>query len=73
MCELGAEGKKVLRRFRLDRPNLTRLFSGRPTCRVLIESSTESEWVARHLESLGHEVMVTDPNYAAMYGSATAG
>jgi len=67
-CELGAEGKKVRRRFRLDRPNLTRLFSGRPACRVLIESSTESEWVARHLEGLGHEVVVSDPNYAAMYG-----
>ncbi len=68
LCELGSEGKKVLRRFRLDRANLTRLFSGRAACRVLIESSTESEWVARHLESLGHEVVVADPNYAAMYG-----
>jgi transposase len=68
LCELGPEGKKVLRRFRLDRPNLTRLFSGRLACRILIESSTESEWVARHFESLGHEVVVADPNYAAMYG-----
>jgi len=34
----------------------------------LIESSTESEWVAKHLEQLGHEVVVADPNYAAMYG-----
>jgi transposase len=68
MCELGTDGRKVQRGFRLDRPNLTRLFSGRPACRVLIESCTESEWVARHLESFGHEVVVTDPNYAAMYG-----
>jgi hypothetical protein len=30
LCELDAEGKKVFRRFRLDRPNLIRLFSGRP-------------------------------------------
>jgi transposase len=37
--------------------------------RILIESSTESEWVAQHLESLGHDVIVADPNYAAMYGS----
>ena len=29
----------------------------------------ESEWVARHLESLGHEVMVADPNYAPMYAN----
>ncbi len=35
--------------------------------RILIEASTESEWVARHLESLGHEVIVANPNYGAMY------
>ncbi len=29
----------------------------------------ESEWVARHLESLGHEVIVADPNFAPMYAS----
>jgi transposase len=27
--------------------------------------------VARHLEGLGHEVVVADPNYAAMYGTLT--
>jgi transposase len=68
MCELGTDGRKVVRGFRLDRPNLTRLFSGRSECRVLIESCTDSEWVARHLESLGNEAVVADPNYAAMYG-----
>lgn len=36
--------------------------------RILLESSTESEWVAQYLEALGHEVVVADPNYAAMYG-----
>jgi transposase len=30
---------------------------------------TESEWVARCLEELGHEVIVADPNYAAMYAT----
>ena len=68
LCQLGPEGKKVLIRFRLDRPNLDGFFRGRARCRVLIESSTESEWVAEHLEGLGHEVVVADPNYAAMYG-----
>jgi len=68
LCELGPEGTKVRRRFRLDRPMLDRLFKDRARCRVLIESSTEAEWVASHLESLGHEVVVADPNYAAMYG-----
>jgi transposase len=68
MCELGQDGRKVVRRFRLSRPNLDRFFKGRAACRVLVEASTESEWVARHIEALGHEVVVADPNYAAMYG-----
>ena len=68
LCELGPAGTKVLRRFRLDRPSLDRIFKDRPRCRVLIESSNESEWVAQHIEGLGHEVVVADPNYAAMYG-----
>src|SRR5207249_2950900 len=37
--------------------------------RILVEASTESEWVACHLESLGHEVVVADPNYAPMYAT----
>jgi transposase len=41
----------------------------RPKARVLIEASTESEWVARCLEELGHEVIVADPNFAAMYAT----
>ena len=34
----------------------------------MIEASTESEWVAQHLEALGHEVVVADPNFGLMYG-----
>ena len=41
----------------------------RPRAGILLEASTESEWVARHLESLGHEVMVADPNYAPLYAN----
>ena len=36
---------------------------------MLLEASTESEWVARHLEALGHTVIVADPNYAPMYAT----
>ena len=68
MCQLNEGGKKSFRRFALNRVNLDCFFGGRPQCRVLIESSTEAEWVARHLEGLGHEVVVADPNYAPMYG-----
>jgi transposase len=46
-----------------------RIFAGRARMRIPIESSTESEWVAQRLEGLGHEAVVVDPTYAAMYGS----
>jgi transposase len=36
---------------------------------VLLEASTESEWVARHLEALGHAVIVADPGFAPMYAA----
>jgi transposase len=35
--------------------------------RILVEASTESEWVAQRLETLGHEMVVADPNFTAMY------
>jgi transposase len=36
--------------------------------RILLESGTESAWVAEALEAAGHEVIVADPNFAPMYG-----
>jgi transposase len=57
------------RRVDTTRADFDRVFAGRPRLRILLESSTESEWVAQHLEALGHEVIVADPNYAPMYGS----
>ncbi|MCI0673164.1 MAG: IS110 family transposase, partial [Myxococcaceae bacterium] len=45
------------------------VFKERQRCRILIEASTESEWVARCLEEMGHEVVVADPNFAPMYAS----
>jgi transposase len=62
---------------RLDRridtraAEFVRVFGERPSMRILIESSTESEWVAQCLEGLGHEVIVADPNFIAMYGERT--
>jgi transposase len=56
-------------KFDTTRADLTRIFAGRERLRVLIESSTDSEWVAQQLETLGHEVIVADPNYAPMYGT----
>jgi transposase len=67
-----ADGSVVLhRRIATTRAGLRSVFGGRPRLRILLESGTESEWVAQHLESLGHEVIVADPNYAPMYGQRT--
>lgn len=68
---LMEDGRKACHRFRLSRTGLDRWFRERTASRVLIESSTESEWVAQHLETLGHEVVVADPNYSLMYGERT--
>jgi transposase len=64
---ITADGEVLDRRILTTRDRLTAVFFGRAQMRILIEASTESEWVAQHLESLGHEVIVADPNYGAMY------
>ena len=66
-----AAGEVIDRRVATQAEAFTQLFGGRPQTRVLLEASTESEWVARHLEALGHEVIVADPNYTLMYGTRT--
>src|SRR5262245_11353066 len=61
-------GQIIDQRIATTRDRFTQVFWGRPRMRVLLEASTESEWVAQHLEQLGHEVIVADPNYGPMYG-----
>jgi transposase len=61
-------GEVLDRRIPTTRDRFTALFWGRPRMRILLEASTESEWVAQHLETFGHEVVVADPNYTPMYG-----
>jgi transposase len=61
-------GEEIDQRIATTREQLTHVFWGRPPMRVLVEASTESEWVAQHLEQIGHEVIVADPNYGPMYG-----
>jgi transposase len=57
------------RRIKTTRASFDEVFAGRPPPRILVETSTESEWVACHLEALGHEVIVADPNFAPMYAT----
>lgn len=65
LCE---DGELIERRIPTRTTHLTTLLGARPRARILLEACTESEWVARCLEALGHEVIVADPNYAPMYG-----
>jgi len=67
MCELTEAGEIVERQIRTERKRLREVFGGRPQVRILMEASTESEWIACCLEELGHEVIVADPNFAPMY------
>ena len=64
---ITADGEVIDRRILSTRERFTAMFWGRARMRILIEASTESEWVARDLEGLGHDVIVADPNYGAMY------
>ena len=69
---LDEHGEVVLdRRVDTRASDFGRVFRERPPMRILLESSTESEWVAQCLEGLGHEVIVADPNFVAMYGDRT--
>jgi transposase len=66
---VDADGKPVReRRVTTGRAALVQAFAELGAMRILVEASTESEWVAQALEDAGHEVVVADPNFAPMYG-----
>jgi transposase len=69
LCILGAEGQLSESRIRTTPERFAAVLGDRPRARILLEASTESEWVARCLEQLGHEVVVADPNFAPMYAA----
>jgi transposase len=66
-----AEDGTVLRdqRVQTTRERFVAVFRTHRPIRILVEASTESEWVAQALEAEGHEVVVADPNYGPMYGT----
>lgn len=55
VCILSEDGELTERRIKSTRASFDEVFAGRPPARILVEASTESEWVACHLEALGHE------------------
>lgn len=69
ICVIGETGEVLAEeRVVTRRDALGRALGRWPESQVLVEACSESEWVARHLESLGHTVVVADPNYTPMYG-----
>src|SRR5437763_6639948 len=71
VCIITQDGELIERRIKTDREHISELLGRRPLARILIESGTESEWVARYLEAPGHEVVVADPNFASMYATTS--
>jgi len=67
------EAGRVVRDQRVPttRERLIQAFASYGPIRILLETGTESEWVAQALEAAGHQVIVADPNYAPMYGELT--
>jgi hypothetical protein len=50
------EGELIDRRIRTERHRLVEMFGRRAPAKILMEASTESEWVVRCLEELGPRV-----------------
>jgi transposase len=71
LCIGHEDGTFEERRIATTRDRFTAVLAAYCPARILLEASTESEWVARHLEQLGHEVIVADPNFAPMYATRT--
>ena len=46
ICTLSEGGELTERRIKTARASFDEVFAGRPPARILVEASTESEWVA---------------------------
>jgi transposase len=69
LCVLQTDGTMTEQRIVTSRERFAAIFGAGAPARILLEASTESEWVAQCLEGFGHEVIVADPNYAPMYAT----
>jgi transposase len=71
ICMLAEGGALIEQRIRTEPERFAAVLGTRPRARIVIEASTDSEWVAPCLEGLGHEVIVADPNFSPMYATRT--
>src|SRR5262245_2995169 len=69
---LVESGEVVEQCIRTEPERFAAVLGRRPRARILIDASTDSEWVARCLEALGHVVIVADPNFAPCMPPAPA-
>lgn len=70
LCVQDETGKLLFEKTILTtRERLTEVMAPLSPARVLMESSTTAQWVSRHLEMLGLEVIVANPNFAPMYAT----
>jgi len=69
LCRRQPDGRIAQDRILTSRASFSATLGGIAPARILLEASTESEWVAAHLEQLGHVVTVADPNFAPMYAT----
>lgn len=67
ICILTEDGELIEQTVATRRDRFEAVLGKRAPAQVLLEASTESEWVAQCLEAMGHTVIVGDPNYAPMY------
>ena len=72
LCTITDDGELIEQRIVTTRERFTTVLGNRPPARILLEASTESEWVARHLASLGHTVIIADPGFAPMYATRSS-
>ena len=71
ICILAEGGELLEQRIRTEPERFAAVRGPRPPARIVLEASTDSEWVARCLEGLGHEVIVADPTFAPMDATRT--
>jgi transposase len=69
LCIIADDGAITEQRSATSGERFTAVLDDRPPARNVLEASTESECVTRHLESLGHTVIVAEPSYAPMYAT----
>jgi transposase len=71
-CVVQQDGSVVAQMgFVLTREEVTRLFGGREPAVFVLETCTVSNWVARLLEELGHEVLVCNPRRLKLIAAST--